>query len=765
MSDNIDRKSKRSILAEIKKEVEEFHPLLDKLLPKLPRISNVEYTHGPNEKGADFVISRLDDTIGDIDYIGVIAKTGPINNALTNIFDQIDDCSSSRIILKGSKEIYLTEIWIINNETISSRAQEKIHDRYHGKKIKFIERDTIANWIDKNLPTFWSKIPIAIAQYLQDIHIKIAELDSAFSLFPATIKPFFVETQIRKINHDYKSSIRNKDKHEDIEKVIARNKITLIESGPGSGKSQLLRNTVKKLTSPDSYIASKSIPFLLTYSDFTDIYNYDLGKIQEHIIKEIGDSNISSSTNFIIFIDGFDEKIEENRDIPSEIQRISIEIDRYTNIKVVITTRPLSIIDYRKYLPNNSPGYTIVPFGTEKILRLIDKICQQANISSRLFEDIKNNGLFKQLPKNPISAILLANLINENSKELPANLSDIYRKYCELMLGRWDIEKGLQSDKEYETAKEILTYIAKFFIENGLTQISKDEAIGHFKCYLSERNLDIDPVELYKKVSSRSGILQENSNNKTVYFKHRSFAEYFYAMYKTRHADDHFFDTRAFDPMWRNIYFFYVGLLKDCEEVIEKILTTKPVTDADRFFKVINMADFFLAAYTTPYKIIEDNLPILINEYRDFYLDVIANKVETPLSELPEIAVLEFFQAIINSSYSYQFFIKALNHAIIEIGSDDSSTDVEKAYSLFFISVIYRALDQPNPFDGLIDQLKGKIPLPLQFGLFYESRQDNKPSKLLKRVERNLKTQLKKQKDIHLTAKKLHDKPLKLIKS
>ncbi len=82
-------KQKRAILAGLQREVDDFHPLLEQLLPKLPLVKAVEYTHGRDEFGADFVVSRENDLLGSIDYIGVSegsARTSPrSSNRSTNV--------------------------------------------------------------------------------------------------------------------------------------------------------------------------------------------------------------------------------------------------------------------------------------------------------------------------------------------------------------------------------------------------------------------------------------------------------------------------------------------------------------------------------------------------------------------------------------------------------------------------------------------------------------------------------------------------------
>ena len=102
--------TRTSKLDSIKDEVNDLHPLLEILFPKMPRITNVEYHHGSAEMGADFVLSRTNDTFGHTEYIGVIAKIGRIVQDFTNVDRQIEECALPRLVQGGKKKIYLTEI-------------------------------------------------------------------------------------------------------------------------------------------------------------------------------------------------------------------------------------------------------------------------------------------------------------------------------------------------------------------------------------------------------------------------------------------------------------------------------------------------------------------------------------------------------------------------------------------------------------------------------------------------------------------------------
>lgn len=75
---------------QIKDEVKELHPLLEKLFQKMPRYIEMDYTQGNREMGADFVIARKSDTFGSTEYIGVVAKVGDIKQNFTEVERQID---------------------------------------------------------------------------------------------------------------------------------------------------------------------------------------------------------------------------------------------------------------------------------------------------------------------------------------------------------------------------------------------------------------------------------------------------------------------------------------------------------------------------------------------------------------------------------------------------------------------------------------------------------------------------------------------------
>ena len=82
-------------LKELKREVEDIHPLLDMLFKKLPNVTDVEYKQGSQENGADFVLIKSDDIFGE-EYVGVVVKRDTITKSSHDVTTQIDECIHSR---------------------------------------------------------------------------------------------------------------------------------------------------------------------------------------------------------------------------------------------------------------------------------------------------------------------------------------------------------------------------------------------------------------------------------------------------------------------------------------------------------------------------------------------------------------------------------------------------------------------------------------------------------------------------------------------
>ena len=750
---------KKSKINSLSNEVKEFHPVLHQLFKNMDKITNVDYTHGTNELGADFILTSIDEILCETEYIGVIVKTGNLNQSKINDVDrQIRECNIDRFVLNGKKQISLNVIWVVTNEGYTNNAQKRINNEFKTKNIKFIRDSVIIKLIDKHIPDYWVDIDIEVSDLINKVNLQIQDIDRSLSLITIEGNSFYIEQEIlRQYENEYNAENTRRKKLKIIDE-IEENNFLLIEGGMGAGKSKLLRKICLDYSSLEKYIEFERIPILINYVDFCDKYNSSVDDFITSFLKTYEHSELSGN-NFILLIDGFDEKVSEDNK-SDQLDHIAKQASE--NKKIVLTTRFLS-----GFIENEAEicfckRYEIAPLSLSKTIEFLEKICKSINISQRIFEDLKKSALLKEIPRSPIAAILLAKLLKENTKDLPANMTELYSKYLELMLGRWDMDKDLEieTQKEFQIAEKIISNIAEYFIDKNVISIPESLCYDFFSNYLSERNTDLEPKQIFDKVMMRSNILSKNKVTNEIMFSHRTFAEYYYAKAKSR-DNSLIIDEKAFDLYWMNICFFYIGLKQDCPVLLQNIVNIKPKNESQAWLKLINMPNYFLAGYSTPFKIVEDNLHKLMLYAAKLYLDIIRKNIESPFGFLSEISLLWWIQYMLRDSYSYDYFEKALETTTLKIDEFEEDEDT-KLYALFFSSLISLELGNSEPFEFLINNHKTDLPLNLQFGFYYEGTKLKDTSKLVKkqvkRIQRILKNLPKK--DI----KSLHENAISLKK-
>ncbi len=748
-------KEKKTKLAGLE-EVNQLHPIVNELLHKIPGINYIELTHGTNEMGADFVVSKVDEILDTTVYIGIIIKTESLLQSNQDVFRQIDECDVERIIQNGGKKIYLNEIWIITSGTIANNFQKKVYEKYKNRNIQFIDSLKLISLIDEYYSFYWNDIPFYTNEYLHNMEMKVLEETNKYSLIPSGT--IYVQPDIHS-QEDLRNFKKRKQKLNNIEilDAIKKHKHLLIEGSMGTGKSTIIRKIVEHYSQPGNFNESKILPIKIEFSSLITDYEYDLIKvIDSHINQNIIDE-LKDKYEILIIVDSLDEaKAVEN--IEDILNTIISQSETLSNIKVLFASRFLNI-DSATPLNTSIARYEIAPLSLTKIKTFVNNICQSLHIPDRFIEDLKKSSLYKCLPRNPIAAILLAKIIANNQQDLPSSIPELYMKYLELSLGRWDLDKGLQSQKEYDAAINVIKELSVYMVNNDIHSISFKEVKERFQAYFSERNMKVDIDELLERIMSRSEIISFNGDKYTVSFKHRSFMEFFYALSFT--LSDMPVNLEIFDIYWSNIFFFYLGIKKDCPEIIQKVIDLKPETESQRWHRLYNLPNFLLAAYSTPYSKINLGVKSVIVEAATEYVKIKSGEYPSPFAVLPGIRLLWLMQSFMGDVLSYQYFDKALDNSVLLIYADPSLDNEIKMYSLLFIGCVLLGLGNQEPFNYLLDEFKKELPLDLLVLLKYRNEDVINQSKLLKS---HIKRVNKLMKDNSLTIRtslnELHNKPL-----
>jgi len=442
---------KKNRIAAMKDEKKELHPLLNMLLRNLPDVKTVEYTHGVNEMGADFIYSKLDTVLDTLYYGAVVAKVGRLEQGdVPELKRQITEAFYPKLVQSGKQEITVSEIWVITNLHISHGAKVAIRNEFSGRKIEFITGDSLVKLIDKYFASYWTDISLELGQYLYALRVRNEEIEQSVCLTNMA-RGIYIEQDIVRAKQDSYEIKKKKDKTKhrvDIFDLVTRENFILIEGEMGAGKSKLTRRLVGHFTSPEVYLERFLVPIIVSYKDLLDKYNGDYDKLIANTVGEKAKQELPKEAKYLIIIDGIDEK---NISTEKHLEMLNGLVERgdgRSDIKLILTTRYLGSID-RKQLSGKLTRLELLALTPAKLLDFVKQICLKTNISDRIYSDIRRSPLFKDMPRSPIAAILLADIINQNAQDLPSNLPELYSKYMELTLGRWDCEKGLQSLKEF----------------------------------------------------------------------------------------------------------------------------------------------------------------------------------------------------------------------------------------------------------------------------------------------------------------------------
>jgi len=694
-------------------EVRDVHPVLQDLFVKMPSIKTAHYTHGSQEMGADFVLVREDELLLQERYVGVIVKADDIKQDHSDIRRQIEECEVERTIEGGKKKIFITELWVITTKSITRNAQEKLHKDYKSSNLVFVDGEKLAKLIDIHNPSYWEYETVKLGTYVSDERLKIQSLSKSQNLLPASVEHIrldqYLYSTTKKKN---KFQMPVAEKYTTLETEISKRKTILIEGTMGSGKSELLRHTATNYLDPKMIETTSILPYFLTFKELKERFDFDAIKTVEFIRTKCN----APGKTVLILVDGLDEVADEIQDVVDQICAFSNALLGDDLVKIVAASRQIDSPILHEQLEKTFDCFSVAPVHFGSLFSFIDKICAGKVLPDRFRSDLQNSQLMKALPRTPLSAILLAKLLSENVQELPSTLPELYSKYTELVLGRWDISKGNGSEKEYETIYRLTATLATFMFSNDIDVLAVSDLKSIFKEYLDKRQTGQKVETLLTNFLARSEIVSYNQETKTIRFRHRTFNEYFFAQNmfwaKGREAPI----NRPFDPHWTAVEYFYLGIVKDAPHRISELSAYIADDERGRLTKIYQIGAYMLAAYQTPYDVVVDSVYAVFKDAASLYCSIVNKKVESPLQIFPEFQLLSIFTMIVREAYAYDFFEKSLLAAKMQLQLDSIEQE-DSMVMEFFIDSVLSSLGSVDAFVRLVDTHEHQLKWALRMGI------------------------------------------------
>lgn len=587
---------RREILTSIPET--ELHQHLKELFLAIEPEYVVEVTHGPKELGKDLILVRLDNLTADV--IAVIVKCGDIKGKTLGDVDELVERvditlkenrnRKTREIESQIRQAFLHEaelsdffrklpvnkVIVVVAGQISKEARIRLEKENYGP----VEVQGL-NWLVTNFTAYYpyiffeGKLTSFIQRKIQELETRHRVIRSNKILSDSFVEPVVRATDISvDFGEELRAAIsRKRLPFSKLKSLLSGKKKLILVGDPGTGKSaavakltiDLLREVYLKAVRSAKKDQTR-VPVLISARDLLG-FN-DIEAMLESVFGE--PEIIKTVATRCLIVDGLDEVVSDKRAaVIAKAEQFARELD----CSLLIASRK---IDLLSITPVGFAKYELLPFGTGQALQLIERV--QSNPAAT--QNIRD-GLDKmryQIPMVPLSLILLIEIVEEH-KEVPASVTELYERYADFVLGRYDKEKGIDVLFEYLIKKRFLAELAYYeFSSKGLVEIGRESFDGFCKQYSEKYDLD-DLLAPFVHEIDRAGILEVG--DETVLFRHRSFLDYFSAFYIYDKRDEierlnDFIVDIYFKDAWGETAFFYVGLKREIsEKLLRSILTYK----------------------------------------------------------------------------------------------------------------------------------------------------------------------------------------------
>ncbi len=315
-----------------------------------------------------------------------------------------------------------------------------------------------------------------------------------------------------------------------IESILNSNDNFLIYGLKESGKTILLDKIF--LESLKKFNQYNKIPVLIKFSDFRK--NNLIKTIKERLSissKEIDEFLKENQIVLIIDDISFNEKFD------SQIEDLKGLISNYPKVQLIASADlVLENVFPTDYLEHNDILRANIAFiqnlSSKEIKELIQKwyTGKEVDLQDKMQKLIKSFVDFG-LPKTPLSVTLFL-WIFENQEKRPINNSVLVELFIENLLEKTNIENIYSETFDFTNKKRLLSFVAKFMLENGDGDsdyaVDYISLLSYFGEYLKSR-FHGQPQKVLDDFIKRGILSHQDENN--IRFKSAFFFHYFLAIH------------------------------------------------------------------------------------------------------------------------------------------------------------------------------------------------------------------------------------------
>jgi hypothetical protein len=346
----------------------------------------------------------------------------------------------------------------------------------------------------------------------------------------------------------------------------------------------------------------------------------------------------------------------------------------------------------------------------------------------------------------PLSLELLVEIATVE-KEIPASLTEVYERFTDIALGRYDIARGIESVFEYFIKKEFLAELAwhGYFLKNQLA-ISRSDLDSFVENYI-QRHKQIRPkFKQFLAEIDRAGILQIGE---TVLFRHRSFLEFFSAFRLFKHQAEHMnlADDVAniyFDYMWTDVAFYYIGILREITEQIAEKLDRYDETHFESMILKVLIGRLLQAGWYTPSEIKLHAMSIALRPI-ELIRKLLEDAIKSVQKPIPAIFTDFFVMALAEYSFGSRTFLEEVTALCGGLSTAGDSNSMMNCLLLLWANRNKLTPRQLNEHSSMALkalsqlELQGKLTVKDKFvSLFVLEHVEKSDVKLMKQIRRKM---------------------------
>ena len=407
--------------------------------------------------------------------------------------------------------------------------------------------DVVTNFVEDAAKSIWEKVK----KHFKDVSIQEdIELGIAYEQYLARTKEKYgkIKTLIyRRVKEDLYSfyvdfnllceniTINSSDINN---LIILTNKIIITGTG-GVGKSTLMHHLFLNTIKVTDYIPVLIELRSLNLKDEISIRN-EIYKTLVNNGFELKDEYFEFSLKaggYIFLFDGYDEVNKDiNKKVSEEIQSFS---DRYNKNNFIISSRPSSeFIGW-----NDFDEISTMSLSKEQAIELVKKLKFDETIKNKFLDELAN-GLYdkhKSFAENPLLLTIML-LTYESSAKIPENTNDFYERAFLVLFSDHDATKdGYERDTctklSYDKFKRIFSYICFISYFKNVYEFT-DVSLNSYLEKAQKKYPDIifNPEDFQEDLLQHVCMLIRDGLS--YRFTHRSFQEYFAALYTCQLTDE-----------------------------------------------------------------------------------------------------------------------------------------------------------------------------------------------------------------------------------